>query len=136
MRFYGDAEGVFFFVVAETAPGSGILGKNNGPLILVGNGVQSVGARRQRFSFDGNVIGESNCRIFIRARAPDFSVRHGLAPDLAPSDRGPVISDGDVGQPKPLRHGSALARTRDVQLRRLASVLELCVGVPCQRSAS
>ncbi len=136
VRFHRDAQRVLFLVVAEAAPGSGILGENNRPLILVGNGVQSVGACGQRFSFYGNVISESDGGIFIRARAPDLTVGDGLAPDLAPVYRGAVIGDGDVGQADPLRHGAALAGTRNVQLRGLAAVLELRAGVACQRRAA
>ena len=98
--------------------------------------MQSVRPRRQRFPLDGNIIGESNRRILIRARAPHFSVGHRLAPDLPPADRGTVISNGDVRQPNSLRYRSALARTRNIQLRRLTPVLELRAGVHRQCSAS
>ena len=100
------------------------------------SGLESVDACRQRFSFDGNIVAESDGGVVIRAGAPHLSVGNRLAPDLAPADRGAMISNGDVGQSNSLRHGCALAGTRNIQLRGLTSVLELRAGVPCQRSAS
>ena len=135
MRFDSYTQRVLFFVVAEAAPGGGVLGKNDSPLILVGDGVQSIGPRRQRLSFDGNVIGENDGCVFIGTRAPDFSIGHGLAPDFAAADRRPVIGDGDVAQANPLRYRGTLADARNIQLGGLTAVLELRGGVARQGSA-
>lgn len=73
-------------------------------------------------SWDGNRWGvlreeiccESNRRILIRTRAPNLSMGHRHAADLPPTDHRSVISNGNVRQSKPLGHGSALARPRNV----------------------
>ena len=83
-------EGVFFFVVAEAAPGSRVFGEDDGPLILVGNHVQAVSARGERLAFDGGVIGEGDGGVFVGTGAPDFSVGHDFAPRL----RGRWQADG------------------------------------------
>src|SRR5215472_15750604 len=125
MRLYGDAQSFFFFVIAEAAPGSGILREDNRPLILVGNRMEAVSAGRQRLAFDRHITGKRDGGIFVRAGAPDFAVRNDFAPNLAPADRRPVIVNCDVCQPDTLRDDSALADARNVQLRWLAAVFEL-----------
>src|SRR6266481_5535920 len=47
-----------------------------------------------------------------------------------------MISNRDVRQSDSLGHRAALADSRDVQLRRLASILELRVGIPGQYAES
>ena len=136
VRFHVHAQGILFFVVAETAPGSRVFRENHGPLIFVRDGVQAIGAGCQGFPFHGNIARNSDGGILVRARSPYFPVRHGLAPDLPPADCRPVIRDRDICQSDPLGHRAALADTRNVQLRRLASVLELRAGIPCQNAES
>src|SRR5216683_225953 len=136
VRFRAHAQRILFLVVAEAAPGSRILRKNHRPLIFVRDGVQPIRARRKGFPFHGDIVGESNSRIIIRARPPYFSIGHRLAPDLPPAYCRPMVSNRDVRQSDSLGHRAALADSRDVQLRRLASVFELCVGVPAQNAES
>src|SRR5439155_10299456 len=136
LRLRGYAQSVFLLVIAEAAPGSRVLRENNRPLIFVRNGVQAISPRRERFSFDAHVVGKSDDRILVRARAPYFSVRHRLAPNLPPANFRPVIDNRDIRQPNPLRHCPSLAEARNVQLRRLASVLKLRPCIPRQNTQS
>src|SRR5216683_2897846 len=130
------AQRVLFLVVAEAAPGSRVLRKNNRPLILVRDGVQPIRARRKGFPFHRDIVGKSDGRILIRAGAPHLPIRHRFAPDLPPTNFWPVIRNGDVRQSNPLRHSATLADSRDVQLRRLASILELRASIPSQNAES
>src|SRR5260370_10471916 len=130
VRFDAHAQRIFFLVVAEAAPRSRVLRKYDRPLIFVRERVQPVRPRTKRFPFNGNIIGKRNCRIFVRARAPHFSKGHGLAPNLPPAHFRPVIRNDDVRQPNPLRNRPALADARNVQLRRLPSVLKLRASIP------
>jgi len=76
----GYAQGVFLFVVAELPPGCGVLGEDDGPLILVGEHVQAVGAGPRALAFAGDFIAEKVMVVFsFAAGAPDFSLGHGLA---------------------------------------------------------
>ena len=59
----------------------------------------------------------------------------GVSVTVTSADCGPVIGDGDVRQPDPLGNGCTLAGTRNLQLGRLAAVLELRAGIRCQRCA-
>src|SRR6266849_1227862 len=69
LRLGRHAQCVLFLVVAQAAPGSRVLRKNNRPLILVRDGVQPVSPSRKRFSFHGDIFGKSDGRILVRARA-------------------------------------------------------------------
>src|SRR5467141_4613267 len=130
------AQRVFFLVVAEAAPGSRVLRKNDRPLILVSDGLQPIRAPRKGFPFHGDIVGESDGGILIRAGSPYFSIRHRLAPNLPPTHFWPVIRNRDVRQSNALRHSTALADARNVQLRGLASVFELRAGIPGQSAES
>src|SRR4029077_260114 len=125
MRLYRDAQRIFLFVIAEAAPGRGVLREDDGPLIRGGKGVQAVGAGGQRVAFDRYVVGKGDGRVFVGARAPHLAVGDGLAPDFASAHERPAIVDGDIRQPDALRGNGALADGRKTQLYGLPSVFEL-----------
>ncbi len=130
LRFCSHAQRVFFFVIAEAAPGGRILREDDRPLILVRDGVQSIGPRSQRLPFDGDVIGKHDRCILVRPRTPHFPIRHGLSPDFTPAYGRPVVRDCDVRQSDPLQNHPTLTHPGNAQLRRLASILELRFGIP------
>src|SRR5205814_9274172 len=65
-----------------------------------------------------------------------LAVRNDFPPNLAPPDRRPVVVNRDVRQPDALRHASALADARNIQLRRLAAVFELRFRARGQKAES
>src|SRR5439155_26827889 len=119
MRLHGNAEGVFLFVVRETAPRSGVLGEDDGPLVFVGNHVQAVVPGGEGLAFDGDVVGECDSGVFVCTGAPYPAVRDGLAEDFAAVNHGHMIRYGDIREADALRGRGTLADTRNAELRRL-----------------
>src|SRR5262249_44033525 len=107
--FHGDAQGVFFLVVAEAAPRGGVFREDDGPLIFVGDHVQAIGARGERLAFDGGVVGESDGGVFVGPGAPDFSIGHDFAPDFAAVGEGTAIFDSHGADADGLRGFAVLA---------------------------
>ena len=118
--FHRHAQCVFRLVVAEASPGGVHLGEDDGPLIFVGNHVQTVSAGRQRLAFNRDRIAEGDGRVLVGAGAPDLAIRHKSAPNLAAVGQRAMIVDGDVGNADALRHDGVLAGTRQVELSGLS----------------
>src|SRR5215470_12106500 len=127
MRLYLDAERIFLFIVAKTAPGGGVLGENDGPLVGCRNHVKAVSPCRKSLAFDGYIFGKSNRCVLVCPRAPDFVIGNGSGPpNLPAADQRRVIVDCDIGEPDALSDHGMLADRRNVQFRGLSAVLELC----------
>src|SRR5207245_6800241 len=127
-RIRGTAQGNSFSVLTEAAPRGVILGENLGQLILVGDHVQAMRPRRKRLSFHADIVPELDGRVLIRPCPPYLAVGHDFVPNFTATHRRPVITNVDVRQSDSLRYRSALANPRNIQFRRLTSILELCLG--------
>ena len=82
--------------------------------------MQTVRSFVERLTFDGDRIGEGDCGILIRSRAPYLAVGYELAPDLAAIDQRPVIVDGDIGEADALGDHGMLALQREIEHYSLA----------------
>src|ERR1700731_890697 len=74
------------------------------------------------------------CNPYVPAAPPNFSIRPGLAPDLPPAYCRPVIRNRDIRQADSLGYRAALAQARNIQLCRLAPILELRARIPNQNA--
>src|ERR1700677_500866 len=99
LGLYRHAERIFFFVVCERSPGSGVLGKYDRPFLCIRDHVQSIASLVEWLAFDLDGIAEGDRRVEICSRAPHLAVGNqgGRSPNLAIIDQWPVIVDRDVG---------------------------------------
>ncbi len=77
--------------------------------------MQAIGTLVERLAFDRDRIGERDRGVFVGSGAPDLSIRHNLAPDLAAIDQRPVVVDCDVGNADALCDHGMLALPRQVE---------------------
>ena len=115
LRLRGDPQRVLVLLVAETSPRGRGLREDHRPLILAGNHLQTVSTLVERLAFDRDRIGERDGGIFVGSGAPNLSVRHEFAPDLAVVHQRPMIVDSDVGKAKALRDHGMLALPRQIE---------------------
>ena len=104
---------------------------------FVGNHVQPIGPRRQRFAFDGDGIAERDGRVYICARAPDLPVRNQIAPNLAVVHQRAMIGDRDVGDADALRNLGLLTLVRQIEnecLRKAQTVIVATTAVRARQN--
>ena len=123
-----DAQRVFGRVVPVAAPGVGILGEDDGPLILPRDEVQAVAPRRKRPALDLHLVRGREGRVLVGAAAPgtllaavQAQVRQPpgdeLSPDLPPA----VVRAAHDARARVLdRHAHGADRLRDRSLRVVA----------------
>jgi len=129
---HGYAQRILLLVITKAAPRRRILRKRDRPLIRRGKHVQAIGARGQRVALDGNLVAELDRGVLVCSRTPCLAVRNRCAEYLPPIGKRSVIDNRDVRQANPLRDGGPLAERRQVQLARLAAILELRVCLASQ----
>ena len=79
------------------------LAQDHRPLALGRDHVQAVVAGGQRLAADRERRREGHDGVLVGAGAPHLVVGHQIAPDRPLTHGGPVVPDGDVGQPDALR---------------------------------
>ncbi len=78
--------------------------------------MQTINSFGERLPLDRNRIAEFNRRIFIRARAPNFSVRNEAAPNLSSVHQWAMVFDRNIRQRNALFHLGSLTDIRQVQI--------------------
>ena len=76
LRLCLDAQRVLGGIVAKAPPLVGLAVEDNGPFVLIGNGVQTVAAGRKFLAIDPNVVSDNELRCFVGARAPGVPPGH------------------------------------------------------------
>src|SRR5260370_12358997 len=66
LRLGGHSQRIFLLVIAEAAPRSRVLRKNNRPLILIRDGVQPISSPPNRFPFPRNITPTTDSLIPLR----------------------------------------------------------------------
>src|SRR5205809_1619953 len=78
--------------------------------------MQPINSFGQRLALHRNRIAELNSRVFIRAHAPDFSVRHETAPNFPAIHQRAMVFDRDIGQRDALFDLGSLADISQLQI--------------------
>jgi hypothetical protein len=78
--------------------------------------MQTINSFRERLPFHRNCITEFNRRVFVSARAPNFTIRNEAAPNFAPVHQWAVVFDCDIRQRNALFGFGSLADIRQLQI--------------------
>ena len=78
--------------------------------------MQPISSFIERLPFHRNWISEFNGRVFIRARAPDFSIWNEAAPNFSPIHQRAMVFNRNIRQRDALFDLGSLADVRQVQI--------------------
>src|SRR5690625_3833408 len=91
-------ENILFFIKPRCAPIINPLVENNGPLIFIGNGIQSIGTRCYGVTVKEEFFPKTDCSGRIGPRSPNFAVRNQVSKNTTPLNaRATVIELGERG---------------------------------------
>ena len=107
--------GILLLFVEEASPGIMVLAENKGPLILLDDDVETIGACRQGIAVYVRIMTQGNRGVFIGSGAPRYgfavakgigsqAVRDQLPPDFSAPHAGPAVCDFDFRETHSLKN--------------------------------